>query len=325
MIESQDNTLRAVARLYYIDGLGQEEIAEIVGISRSQISRMLTRARERGIVRISVDEYNPRNQQLENELQDCFGLRNVYVIRTVREASPAVVRHALGYFGAPLISELLRSNLVIGIAGGRSIYELVSRIIPTAGTQGLTIVQLMGNVGPEIASTDAIEISRQLAQRFMGTFFTLNAPVHAADAVTRDAFLQHDFVARVMKLYESMDLALVGIGSMRDSLFIDRKMLNKNDLEKLVMQNAVGEICGHFYDRDGQECSTEYRERVIGIALDTLRGVDNVMGVVANGQDRVDAIYAAARSGLVKSLLIDEPAAYAILTKIEKNTIPECS
>ncbi|HET7769989.1 MAG TPA: sigma factor-like helix-turn-helix DNA-binding protein, partial [Chloroflexota bacterium] len=40
--------LAAIARMYYVEQLGQHEIASILGISRSQISRLLTRARELG-------------------------------------------------------------------------------------------------------------------------------------------------------------------------------------------------------------------------------------------------------------------------------------
>ena len=43
-----------IAKMYYTDGLTQEQIAASESISRSQISRLLTQARSRGIVEITV-------------------------------------------------------------------------------------------------------------------------------------------------------------------------------------------------------------------------------------------------------------------------------
>jgi DNA-binding transcriptional regulator LsrR (DeoR family) len=321
--DSQDTFLRLVAKLYYIDNLGQNEIAELVGLSRSQVSRLITRSRERGIVRISVDEYDPRNRSLENELQDYLKIRRVFVIKVSRDSTPAVVRYTVGYFGASLVSELFRSNMIVGLAGGRSIYELVNRMEPTGGTMGLTVAQLMGNVGPEVAKDDAIELCRELAQRFMGTFIVLSVPVHVDTAHTRDVLMQHEHVSRVWKVFDIMDVALVGIGSLRDSMFIDRKMLNAEDIRKLVQSNAVGEICGRFYDPNGQECDTDYSDRVMSIGLDELRSINEVIGVVANAESRVVAICAAARSGLIKTLLTDEPGALAVLRKAKKNRLQE--
>jgi DNA-binding transcriptional regulator LsrR (DeoR family) len=319
--DNQDTLLRLVAKLYYIDNLGQNEIAELVGLSRSQVSRLLSRSRERGVVRISVEQYDPRNRSLENELKDYLKIRRVYVIKVSRDSNPAIIRHTLGYFGAPLVSELFRSNTVVGLAGGRSIYEVINRIEPVGGTMGLTVAQLMGNVGPDVAKDDAIELCRELAQRFMGTFITLSVPVHLDNAQARDVLMQHEHVSRVWRLFDIMDVALVGIGSLQDSMFVDRKMLSAEDIHNLVQHNAVGEICGHFYDPDGQECDTNYRDRVMSIGLNDLRGIDEVIGIVANAESRVFAICAAARSGLIKTLLIDEIGALAILRNAEKNRL----
>jgi DNA-binding transcriptional regulator LsrR (DeoR family) len=49
--------LALVARLYYLDDRDQSAIARVVGTSRSTISRLLTEARRRGIIRISVEDH----------------------------------------------------------------------------------------------------------------------------------------------------------------------------------------------------------------------------------------------------------------------------
>ena len=67
--------------LYYQDGLGQKEICEVLGISRPTVSRMLSIGRERGIVRIEIQ--NPDNiayGQMERTLEKKYGLQEVVIV-----------------------------------------------------------------------------------------------------------------------------------------------------------------------------------------------------------------------------------------------------
>jgi deoxyribonucleoside regulator len=52
--KSEAEILVRVARMYYEHGLNQQEIAGRVGLSRSRISRLLTKAREAGIVQVTI-------------------------------------------------------------------------------------------------------------------------------------------------------------------------------------------------------------------------------------------------------------------------------
>jgi DNA-binding transcriptional regulator LsrR (DeoR family) len=309
-----DSQLRQTARLYYIHGLDQTEVASMVGVSRSQVSRLLSRARERGIVRISVDDYDPRNSALENELKALFHLNHAIVVRTADGASSESVRRATGFFAAPVVSEMIRSNAVVGVAGGRTVYEMVRHMAPTSGTRGVAVVQLMGNIGPSVSNVDAIELSHTLAQNFGGTFYTLNAPAYAADPQTREVFLRHQDVRSVWELFGVMQIAMVGIGSLTESSFIEQGVLGPSGIEQLRERGAVGEICGRFFDSRGHDCATDYQDRVISIELDELRHRQEVIGVVGDA-GKTEAVYAACSSGLIKSLVIDEAGATAILAK----------
>ena len=309
--------LAAVARMYYLDQLGQNEIAEIIGISRSQISRLLTRAREVGIVRISVDEYDPFDHDLERALRDRLGVRQAVVVRSadVGDGRAEQARRAIGYFAAAAVTELVRPDTVVGLAGGRTLAALVAHLGTERGarpSRGVRVVQLMGNIGPTASEIDAIELSRTLAQRLGGTFYTLNAPAIAQDRAARDLFLAHEHIRAVRELFGSLGLALVGVGSLDESAFVDRGVLPPDDLKQLRQAGAVGEVCGRFFDAAGRECDSAYRDRVVSIGLDDLRRCDEVVAVT-NGARRAHAIRAALRGGLVRSLVIDDTGARAVL------------
>ncbi len=313
MDDDRDSALAMIARLYYIENMDQREIAKLVGISRSQISRLLQQARERGIVRISVDPYEPRCGDLEARLVDRFGLTRAVVIRTLRSLSGLQIRQTIGRFAGPVVSEWIKPGNVIGFAGGRTVAEVVSHLASGEGAgRGVTTVQLMGNIGPDLTAIDAIELTRAVAGCFGGVYYALSAPVLVLDNELRDALMGHEHMRSIWRLIGMMDQAFVGIGTLADSAFIDRGVLSGADRERLHEAGAVGEICGRFYDVDGQECDTEYRDRVISVTLEELRAVPEVTAITHSG-DRSPAIVAALRGRLIKSLVIDEEGARGLL------------
>jgi DNA-binding transcriptional regulator LsrR (DeoR family) len=297
--------------MYYLDDLGQHDIARILGISRSQVSRLLARARDLGVVRISVDEYDPRDRQLEDRLRAAFPLRHAVVVRT-QDRDAEHVRRSTGYFAAPAVAELIRPGMAVGLAGGRTLAEVVAHLSPRPGVRGVTAVQLMGNIGPAAGEIDAVELSRALAQRFGGTFFTVNAPAIVQDRAARDLFLAHEHIRAVWRLFSSLQLALVGVGTPEESAFIDRGAIAAVERERLRAAGAVGEICGRFFDAAGRECADPHHDRVVSIDLDTLRRCPEVVAVT-NGRGRAAAVRAALAGRLVTTLVIDDGGARALL------------
>lgn len=306
-----DDMLRMAATLYYVDGMGQTEVANFVRVSQTKISRLLAVALERGIVRISVDQYNPRNEGLERQLRDTFGLKAVAVIKTTRNAARDAARQTVGHFGAPVVASLLPRSGVLGLGGGRSVSEVVRRF--RRGEQRrLTVVQAMGSIDSNISSVDALELGRLLVNLWGGEFLTLSTPAFLPDRKTRDTFLNSEQIKSVWLRLRKADAALVGVGPLENSVYIERGVLTLADIAQLRQSGAVGEICGRFFDAKGNECISSWRNRAISVELDYLRKIPQVIGVAA-GPERAPAVAGAMRGGLLKSLLIDESGAQALL------------
>src|SRR5215218_4452208 len=102
-----DYRLRLVARLYYLDVLGQSEVAKFANVSQAKVSRLLALAKERGIVRITVAEYEPRRRELEQQIKTRLGLTSVAVIKAAEGSKSDDLRRAVGYFGAAAVDSLL--------------------------------------------------------------------------------------------------------------------------------------------------------------------------------------------------------------------------
>lgn len=311
-MDGESHTLiTSIARMYYLDGLGQSEIANIRGISRSTVSRALTTARERGIVRISVDEYDPRDCAKERALCERFGLKRAIVVRSMGE-TVATVRRTIGYFAADTVAKWLAGHRTVGVAGGRTLAEVVQFMEVQSERAGVQVVQLMGTIGPTPGRIDASELSRAVADRFRGTCFAINAPAIVEDARTRDLFLSHTQIRSVWSMFASLDVALVGIGTLEDSAFAERQVIGDASRTELQRAGAVGEICGRFFDASGREIRSSHRERLVSVDLDVLRSGPEVIAVT-NGPSRKAALVAAIEGGLVHSLVIDDGGAKALL------------
>jgi DNA-binding transcriptional regulator LsrR (DeoR family) len=306
-----DDVLRMAATLYYVDGMGQTEIANFVRVSQTKISRLLALALERGIVRISVDEYNPRNEKLEQQLRDKFGLQAAAVIKVAKAATREAARQTVGHFGAPFVASLLPRGGVLALGGGRSVSDVVHRF-RRGDTRRLTVVQAMGSIDSNISPVDALELGRALVNMWGGEFVTLSTPAFVPDKKTRDTFLGSEQIRSVWQRLRKADAALVGVGPLDLSVYIERGVLNASDMAQLRSCGAVGEICGRFFDVKGNECASPWRNRAISIELENLKKIPQVIGVAA-GPERAVAVAAAMRGGMLKSLLIDESGAQAVL------------
>lgn len=112
-----DDRLRLVARLYYLDGLGQSEVARFAKVSQVSRARPLALARERGIVRITVADYDRRRRELEDRLRAQLGLKLAVVIKASDGLEAGDLRKAIGHFAAPVVDELITANDVVALAG----------------------------------------------------------------------------------------------------------------------------------------------------------------------------------------------------------------
>ena len=80
MASARDRALIVkVARMYYEQEMSQDQIARALLTSRSNISRILTVAKKKGIVEIRIAETIKRETELEDMLIARFGLRAALV------------------------------------------------------------------------------------------------------------------------------------------------------------------------------------------------------------------------------------------------------
>jgi DNA-binding transcriptional regulator LsrR (DeoR family) len=87
--------------------------------------------------------------------------------------------------------------------------------------------------------------------------------------------------------------------------------LTDQEIAELVAQGAVGEIAGWAYDGSGRLVDSAINERNAALPLHELKKA-RIIGV-SGSPDRVEAIRAALRGGLLGGLITDERTAIAVL------------
>ena len=312
--------LAEVASLYYEENYNQEQIAKMIGVSRSGVSRLLTRSRELGLVDIQVHQPLRTSVPLREEILQQFYLEDAQVL--LPPASNEASLSQVGVLAARYLDRRIQESMsstskgtqTIGISWGTSMLEMLKALRPRRRLP-INVVQLMGSVGAtSLADTDGPEIARQLANAYGGQCYYLHAPFLVADSVVRDGLLQESTLRLSFEMMEHMEMAVVGVGGVRPeaSGLFRAGYLKGDELQRLCSQGAVGDICGWYVDINGRLCDTEMLKRTIAVPFETLRRVPLVIAV-AVGVAKAEAIVGALRTGVVKVLITDELCAGAVL------------
>ena len=307
----EDADLARAARLYYIDGLSQKEVAQAMMTTRSNVSRMLTSAKQRGVVQIRIVDTAARDVELETRLTAEFGLSEALVARF--EPGTTAARQA-GIIGAGWLAERLRDHLTLSISWGSSLQHLVGEVT-VAQSLDLEIVQMVGGLSNLPTSRSGHELVRELATRLGATYRYLNAPVVMGRPEGVDAMMGEQSIGEVLEAARRSDIALVGIGAVGQGssrALVEQLRLSPEERREFDAAHIAGDIAARFYDLAGEPFLGAANDRVLGLTLDELRRVPTVFGI-ATGRDKASGLVGALRGGLLDVLCCDAAAAQEVL------------
>lgn len=303
-----DDAARA-AWLAYIGGLKQDEIAQIMGISRQSAQRLVSQALAAGLVKVRIDHPIARCMELARALESRFDLTLCEVVPTLD--SPASSGLAVSQATGDLIERYLASPepLIIGLGTGRTLRAAVEHL-PHLDCAQHRIVSLTGTISPD-GSTAYYNVLFTIADKVSATTYPLPLPVIAASAEERAALLGQKTLETTRNLSARTDVRFVGIGTMTQAapLVIDG-FITPADQRRLAEKGAVGEIIGYVFDAEGHLIDDAVNSRVSSAVLSPAPAGPTI--AAANGPDKIAAIRAALRGGLVTGLVTDEATAQAL-------------
>ena len=304
--------LTRLATLYYVDGLTQEDLSKQFSLSRAKIGRLLKRAQEEGIVEIRVKHHPRDTRDLERELIARFGIEKAIV--SINHKDQDKQRELLAGLVASHLDRILANDMIVAVGMGRNINAISEHAISSTQRSSTFVCAIGGFYrGGEIMNAD--HISRRLAARFGGDSETLYAPALVGDPEVRKGLLNNDAVKPTLDKARRAHVALVGIGDINeDSNMVRTGWFSTDEIAELRQCGAVGDLMGyHFIDMAGRPVITPVRDRVIGLSLEDLKHIPNVIAV-ASENTKTTAVLGALRTGVITTLATTEAIAQSIVS-----------
>jgi DNA-binding transcriptional regulator LsrR (DeoR family) len=303
-----------VAQLYHEERCTQNEIANKLRLSQGTVCRMLKKAEELGIVRTTVIPPEGTFVDLEELLEDKFGLTQVIIARAASDSEESIQR-ALGAAAAHFLEATLKPREVIGVASWSatllSMVEQMRRIWKVADCQ---VVQILGGLGDPSAEEHPYHLVTELAKLVQGEAHFLAAPGIVDSKAAGDVLAQDPHVRKTIALFHRITVALVGIGPVEPSSWLaaSDNRFSVDELQALEAKGAVGNICLRFFDARGEEIVDPLGFRVFGLELARLKSIPSVVGI-AGGKRKYQAILGALRGRWINVLITDQFSAEILL------------
>lgn len=298
-----------VAWMYFVEGLRQEDIAASLGISRMRVNRLVASAREDGLVRIEIVSPHRMTSDLEARLREAFDLREALVIPTPRDPDRVVdmVGHGLG----ALLNTRLADGMTVGIHHGRSTHALLQGVRP-ASMPDLAIVSLKGTLTPEGRMLPHETVAR-LALTLNATCYQIATPGYARNLEERDLLMGLPVVQSVLQRARLCDMAVLTASRATDEGgLVGYGFITRREANELREAGAVGALLGAFVDAEGNVLDHDVNRRRIGLDLDDLDAVPDVI-LTGAGRGKVAALRAALRRGVARTFVTDEDTARGLL------------
>jgi len=296
-----------VARMYHLEDVKQTEIAKRLRISQAGVSRLLKRARDEGLVRITVDTPSGTFPELEERLVRRYGLSEVVVAECGEDREEQILSR-IGEAAAQYLEATLQPGEIIGISSwSESLLRMVDNLDPSRRLQAAGVVQILGGMGNPGVQRHATALTTRLA-RITGAEPMLLATQGVAGSIEAQRALVSDpFVASTMAEFGRITMALVGVGGLEPSKLLadSGNVFTAAELQELSTLRAVGDLCLHFFDAYGQPIRSPIEGRVIGITLEQLHAIPRVVGV-AGGRRKHQALLAVLRGRLIDVLVTDQ-------------------
>lgn len=311
--QDEQRLLVKIATLYFVEGMKQSEIAGLLHLSQSFVSRAITRCQKEGVVKISVIQPANIFLSLEQALEKKYGIRQAIVVDVDESAPASQIKHAIGSAAAHYVETRLRPNDLVGISSWSStIRAMVDELHPQS-IKARGVIQLLGGVGPN-GNVQATILTQNLAAQLDCPAWLLPSQSIEHSVEERAKLVASDDVAEVVKKFAEVDVAILGIGELEPSQLLKNSgnYYGEAMLKTLAERGAVGDICLHYFNAQGEPVLSKEEDPVIGMELSQVRDCPHVVAL-AGGNDKANAIRGALHGGYIDVLITDYPTALQLL------------
>ncbi len=305
--ESKSSMLVEAAKLYYVHRMSQQHIAEKLGTSRPTVSRLLSQARDEGIVRIEIIDPARHGRRLENALMDKFRLRQVVIV-PADNATGDTLKKRLGQAAALALNERVFNGCILGVSWGTTMHHLMQQLRPKP-VRDMKVVQIVGGISQAEFDPHASEIAQKFGENYQARSCFLLLPAIVDNVRVKQAMESDTRIRKAGVLMKKADIIVCSVGVFTpDSLLIRAEYFSPHDVGKLKSLGTVGDICSRMVGPAGEISWPDLDARTVAIELADLKKAD-VRMAVAGGMDKRHIIKAALLGGYFNILITDDEVA----------------
>lgn len=304
-VKYSKDLLAKISILYYKKGLNQKEIADKIGISRPQVSRLLDKAREKGVVEIRIENSISDIPYQENELAEKFSLREAIIVEAEAEEPIEERKIKTGNKGIHFLDRISAGGEYIGVSAGTTVHTFASQADDLEG-ENYKVVPIIGALNDTGLSFNSNEVSNILASNLGCKSYLLNAPAFVKSGNTAEVIKNEDRIKKIFKLFSNLDIVFLGIGEADEKHPLFKGHLTEEEITKLKGSDVCGSVGPIFYDLKGRQIEESFMEGIIGISREDLLKTPFRVGMAVGGYKK-EAILGAIRGDLINVLITDQP------------------
>jgi DNA-binding transcriptional regulator LsrR (DeoR family) len=298
-----------ISRLYYERNLTQAEIAERMNISRPAVSKMLSEARIRGLVKIEIQSPFMSDDSLLQELNAAYNLKGGVIVPSGSADEELIIKlltsQAALYF-EKMLSEVTKVGLGWGVTMGGLVDEM-KNTSAFAHKSGF-VCPVIGSAHNDIKWYQTNEIARVFAEKTGFKTCYLHAPAFPGSLKNKELFENTLEYHEISKLWRCLEVIILGVGTYPS---VPDQATAARFGNLLRAKKAVGMIVAYYFDRDGNIIESK-DDIAIRIPLEDLRRVDRVF-VIGAGEKKINSIRGTLKTGLVTHLITDDKTAQKLL------------
>ncbi len=335
---SDERFLRKVAYMYYEDGNSQEIIAEKEFCSRQTVSKALQKAKDRGIVRVSIvpDMRSGYLRNLSREARIGLELEDVVLVpgnnfegmkehETAEEVVVEIAKSAADY-----LDQLLTNTDILAVSGGTTFMRNVARYLnPNRLLPHLQVVATIGFVEAHTSDGDANLIAYDIARAYGGmhTWCCMPAffPTIPNALMSITMMRQMDpIMKQAASLHDRANVVMMSIWPphTNDEVVV-RGILSKEQIQTVEAMHPAVDINHWVFNAEGRCINTLLDPPpyyLTGFEIPHLKRKIRKEGakvilVAGGGPAYISAIRATLKAGLANILITDHVTAQLLLTE----------
>lgn len=311
-----ERLIARVAELYYMHNISQYELAKKFNFSKAKVCRIIKDAKKKKIIQFSIKNFDTRTIDLEKRLEEKFKLREVIIYSNSdgKEYDENLVFQEIGLLGAQFIERILKDNLNIALAWGKTIYYVIKNI-KIDKKYDVNIFSTLGGVSITKTEYQNNNLVQMLSEKIGGISYPVYLPLMLEKAEHKKLLSGNHDIKKILGNTSKIEYYFAGVGNITEnSRMYTLGGFNLNFLHELRDKNVCGEIGLNFYDINGNFINVGIEDRIFNLDIEEIKKIKNTV-IIAFGKLKIDPILGFLRTGIANILITDSITAQLLMEK----------